>query len=131
MQMSRGEFTCPKRGCSASPVRIAANQLPYRLNLGKADQSTAEPVTQNTGVNSENGRVWPKGSTRKMRGQDAVIAGEDEFNAGEVTLKDLKLGAELASGITDRDEWRKGQPAQMQVKRDKLVEAVKGILGRG
>jgi len=61
----------------------------------------------------------------------AVIAGEDEFKAGEVTLKDLKLGAELASGITDRDEWRKGQPAQMQVKRAELVAAVKGILGRG
>ncbi|MCP4581300.1 MAG: histidine--tRNA ligase [candidate division Zixibacteria bacterium] len=60
----------------------------------------------------------------------AVIVGEDEFNAGEVTLKDLKLGAELASGITDRDEWSKGQPAQMQVKRTELVEAVKGILAR-
>ena len=45
-------------------------------------------------------------------------------------MKDLKLGAELAGDITDRDEWRKGQPAQMQVKRAKLVEAVKGIFGR-
>ena len=60
----------------------------------------------------------------------AVIAGEDEFAKGEVTLKDLRLGSELADKITDRDEWRKGQPAQMQVKREKLVEAVKGILGR-
>ncbi len=49
---------------------------------------------------------------------------------GEVTLKDLRLGSELADKITDRDEWRKGQPAQMQVKREKLVEAVKGILAR-
>lgn len=60
----------------------------------------------------------------------AVIAGEDEFNAGIVTLKDLKLGEQLAEGITDREEWRKGQPAQMQVKREKLVEAVREILGR-
>lgn len=60
----------------------------------------------------------------------AVIAGEDEFNAGEVTLKDLKLGAKLADEITDRDEWRKGQPAQVQVKRDRLVESVREILGR-
>jgi len=60
----------------------------------------------------------------------AVIAGEDEFNAGEVTLKDLKLGAKLADEITDRDEWRKGQPAQVQVKRERLVESVKEILAR-
>ena len=60
----------------------------------------------------------------------AVIAGEDEFNAGVVTLKDLKLGEQLAGEITDREEWRKGQPAQMQVKRAELVEAVKNILGR-
>jgi len=60
----------------------------------------------------------------------AVIAGEDEFTAGVVTLKDLKLGAELASDITDRDDWRKGQPAQIQVKRSELIPAVKGILER-
>jgi len=60
----------------------------------------------------------------------AVIAGEDEFSKGEVTLKDLRLGSELAEKITDRDEWRKDQPAQIQAPREKLVEAVKGILGR-
>jgi len=60
----------------------------------------------------------------------AVIAGEDEFNNGEVTLKDLRLGSELADKITDRDEWRKDQPAQIQIKREKLVDAVKEILGR-
>jgi len=60
----------------------------------------------------------------------AVIAGEDEFNKNEVTLKDLRLGSRLADKITDRDEWRKDQPAQIQVSRDKLVEAVKDILSR-
>lgn len=60
----------------------------------------------------------------------AVIAGEDEFNKGEVTLKDLRLGAQLAAGISDRDQWRKDQPAQIQVPRAKLVDGVKEILGR-
>jgi histidyl-tRNA synthetase len=60
----------------------------------------------------------------------AVIAGEDEFNKGEVTLKDLRLGAQLAAGISDRDQWRKDQPAQIQVPRGKLVDGVKEILGR-
>jgi histidyl-tRNA synthetase len=60
----------------------------------------------------------------------AVIAGEDEFNKGEVTLKDLRLGAQLAAGISDRDKWRKDQPAQIQVPRSKLVDGVKEILAR-
>jgi histidyl-tRNA synthetase len=60
----------------------------------------------------------------------AVIAGEDEFNKGEVTLKDLRLGAQLAAGISDRDQWRKDQPAQIQVPRAKLVDGVREILGR-
>jgi histidyl-tRNA synthetase len=60
----------------------------------------------------------------------AVIAGEDEFNKGEVTLKDLRLGAQLAAGISDRDQWRKDQPAQIQVPRAKLVGGVKEILER-
>jgi histidyl-tRNA synthetase len=60
----------------------------------------------------------------------AIIAGEDEFTKGEVTLKDLRLGAQLASGIVDRDKWRKDQPAQIQVPRAKLVDGVKEILAR-
>jgi len=60
----------------------------------------------------------------------AVIAGEDEFEQGVVTLKDLKLGSQLADKITDRDEWRKDQPAQVQVYRAGLVDSVKEILAR-
>jgi histidyl-tRNA synthetase len=60
----------------------------------------------------------------------AVIAGEDEFARGEITLKDLRLGSQLAAGISDRDQWRKDQPAQIQVARAKLVEGVREILGR-
>jgi histidyl-tRNA synthetase len=56
----------------------------------------------------------------------AVIAGEDEFDKGE----DLWLGSELAEKISERDKWRKDQPAQIQVPRAKLVEGVRGILGR-
>jgi histidyl-tRNA synthetase len=60
----------------------------------------------------------------------AVIAGEDEFNNNEVTLKDLRLGSKLATEITDRDKWRIDQPAQIQISRDKLIEGVKDILNR-
>jgi histidyl-tRNA synthetase len=58
-----------------------------------------------------------------------VIAGEDEFARGEVSIKDLRLGAQLSREIKDRDEWRKGQPAQISASRETLVETVRRIVG--
>jgi histidyl-tRNA synthetase len=64
------------------------------------------------------------------RGAPAVvIAGEDEFARGEVSIKDLRLGAQLSREIKDRDEWRKGQPAQVSAPREKLVEVVRTMVG--
>ncbi len=60
----------------------------------------------------------------------AVIQGEDERAAGEVTIKDLVLGARLSKEIEDNAEWREGQPAQFAVSQDRLVEAVKDVLAR-
>lgn len=59
----------------------------------------------------------------------ALIAGSDEFDKGEVQVKDLRLGAELSGTIEDRDEWRKGQPAQQSVPRAELVERITAMLG--
>ena len=61
----------------------------------------------------------------------AIIQGEDERANGEVTLKDLALGAKLSAEIEDNAEWRKGQPAQFSVARNELVEAVKKTLAQG
>ena len=61
----------------------------------------------------------------------AVIMGEDEIAAGTVTVKDLDLGRELASGITDNAAWRTERPGQQTIPRDKLVEAVRRIIGEG
>ena len=47
----------------------------------------------------------------------AVIEGSDERAKGEVTLKDLALGAELAKTIESRAEWVTDRPAQISVKR--------------
>ena len=44
----------------------------------------------------------------------AVIEGSDEKQAGQVTLKDLALGARLAAEIETNEEW-KAQPAQTTV----------------
>jgi len=58
----------------------------------------------------------------------AVICGEDERAKGEVTIKDLLLGAELSKKIEDNAEWRESQPAQKSVARALFVEEVKRIL---
>jgi histidyl-tRNA synthetase len=59
----------------------------------------------------------------------AVIEGGDERAAGQVTLKDLALGARLAAEIETHDEW-KAQPAQITVPRGELVEQVRRMLAR-
>jgi histidyl-tRNA synthetase len=58
----------------------------------------------------------------------AVIEGADERARGEVTLKDLALGAELAKSTDSRAAWVKDRPAQQSVKRDQLIETVRAML---
>jgi len=58
----------------------------------------------------------------------AVIEGSDERARGEVTLKDLALGAELAKSVDSRAAWTANRRAQISVKRDNLVVAIKDML---
>lgn len=60
----------------------------------------------------------------------AIIEGEDEKQRGEVTIKDLVLGAQLSTQIDDNTEWREGQPAQFSVPKSDMIEAVKSVLAR-
>jgi histidyl-tRNA synthetase len=59
----------------------------------------------------------------------AVIEGSDERARGEVTVKDLALGAELAKSTESRAAWVKDRPAQTSVKRDQLVNTLRAMLG--
>ena len=59
----------------------------------------------------------------------AVIEGGDERARGEVTLKDLALGAELAKSVESRAEWVGNREAQRSVKRADLVAEIKKMLG--
>ncbi len=58
----------------------------------------------------------------------AVIEGGDERARGEVTLKDLALGAELAKSVETRAEWVANREAQKSVKRSDLVSEIKAML---
>jgi histidyl-tRNA synthetase len=62
----------------------------------------------------------------------AVVEGPDERARGEVTLKDLALGAELAKDVASRADWVSNREAQKSVRRDALVSEIKAMLkGRG
>jgi histidyl-tRNA synthetase len=62
----------------------------------------------------------------------AVIEGGDERARGEVTLKDLALGAELAKSVESRAEWVGTRQAQTSVRRADLAAGIRAMLeGRG
>ncbi len=59
-----------------------------------------------------------------------VIQGGDEKARGEVTLKDLALGSQLASGVESREEYASQRLAQVSVPEADFVPAVKKMLER-
>jgi len=60
-----------------------------------------------------------------------VIQGGNEKEKGEIQIKDLILGAEIAGLSKDRDDYLKKQAeAQFAVKESELVDAVKKVLAR-
>ncbi len=58
----------------------------------------------------------------------AILLGGDEFQNNQVTIKDLRKGRILSQEIQDREEWRKGQPAQITISRDNLLGCVQEML---
>jgi histidyl-tRNA synthetase len=58
----------------------------------------------------------------------AVMLGGDEIAAGAVTVKDLDLGRQLASGLTDNDAWRNERPGQATIPRAELVGFIRRIM---
>ncbi len=59
-----------------------------------------------------------------------VIQGGDEKARGEVQVKDLRLGSELASNIASREEYASQRLAQFSVAEADLVSAVKKALAQ-
>ena len=59
-----------------------------------------------------------------------VMEGEDERAKGEITIKDLKLGAEMSKSVESRAEWVGARAAQETVKRADLVAEVRKLLAR-
>jgi histidyl-tRNA synthetase len=66
----------------------------------------------------------------RRRSPCVVIQGSDERARGEVQIKDLIEGAKAAASIASNEEWKAARPAQFSVAEDRLVEAVREVLGR-
>lgn len=61
----------------------------------------------------------------------AIVVGENELKAGQVSIKDLRLGEELSKEIgSDRRQWLEQQPAQFTVARSEVVAKVKETILR-
>jgi histidyl-tRNA synthetase len=58
----------------------------------------------------------------------AVIIGSDEFDAGQVTVKNLAAGREKAQQVEDREEWLKAEEIQETIPRRQLIAYLKDRL---
>ena len=102
-------------------------------SAGDAFQMAAE--LRAAGIRTEtyvgNGKMGDQFKYADKRGAAiALIEGGDEKARGEVTLKDLALGAELAKSVESRAEWTATRQAQVSVKRADLVTHVRKLLGQ-
>jgi len=102
-----------------------------------ADYQKMVGALRNAGIRAELYLGNPKNFGNQFKYADkrgspcVVIQGGDEKAKGEVQIKDLILGAEIAGLSKDRDDYLKKQAeAQFAVAEDKLVDAVRDLLAR-
>jgi histidyl-tRNA synthetase len=121
------------RACSTAAI---ADPLVVVLVLDKEETASSFRMARElreAGIRAE-AYTGESGMKAQMKYADrrgaaiAVIEGSDERALGEITLKDLVLGAELAKSVGDRAEWVKEQPAQISVKREALVASIRAML---
>ena len=101
-----------------------------------ADYQSMVAKLRNAGIRAElylgSGRFAPQMKYADRRNSPCVvIQGSDEKARGEVTIKDLIVGAELAKSEKGREKHlQKQAQAQRSVPEEKMVEAVREVLGR-
>ena len=102
-----------------------------------ADYQRMVKRLRDAGIRAELYLGNPKNMGNQMKYADkrnapcVVIQGGDEKAKGEVQIKDLILGAEIAGLSKDRDDYlQKQAEAQFAVAEDALVDAVRKVLAR-
>jgi histidyl-tRNA synthetase len=121
--------TSPEPG----PVVVTTlDQEPSRI----ADYQRMVTTLRAAGIRAElylgKGKFGPQMKYADKRNAPCVvIQGSDEKAKGEVQIKDLVLGAEIAGLSKDRDDYlQKQAEAQFAVPEAQLVEAVRKVLAR-
>jgi histidyl-tRNA synthetase len=106
------------------------------LVMDKAEQGTYWRMVQQlraAGIRAEM-YMGTAGMKAQMKYADkrgaplVVIQGGDEKAAGQVQIKDLRLGSQLAAGIESREEYASQRLAQFTVPEAELVAAVQKAL---
>ena len=103
-----------------------------------ADYQKLVTTLRNAGIRAELYLGNPKHSLgQQMKYADrrgspcAIIQGSDEKSRGEVLIKDLIVGAEIAGQTAEREDYLKKQAeAQFAIPEDKLVDAVRELLNK-
>jgi histidyl-tRNA synthetase len=101
-----------------------------------ADYQRMAATLRQAGIRAElylgAGKFGPQMKYADRRGSPCVvIQGTDEKQKGEVQIKDLALGAELAGLSKEREDYlQKQAAAQFAVPEARLVEAVREVLAR-
>lgn len=119
-----------EEGAALAPVVVLVMD---RERIGEHQRLVSE--LRNAGVRAEL-YLGTSGMKAQMKYADkrgapcVVIQGDDERARGEVQVKDLVQGAQMAEGIDSREEWREARPAQISVPEAKMVNAVKDVLAR-
>jgi histidyl-tRNA synthetase len=119
-----------EEGVALAPVVVLVMD---RERIGEHQRLVSE--LRNAGVRAEL-YLGTSGMKAQMKYADkrgapcVVIQGDDERARGEVQVKDLVQGAQMAEGIDTREEWREARPAQVSVPEAEMVRAVKDVLAR-
>lgn len=89
---------------------------------------------RNEGINTELYLGKERSIGKQMKYADragipiAIIAGSDEFEKGEVSIKNLNVIKEQDIKIEGRQEWIDKKPGQVTVAIDKMIETIKSFL---
>jgi len=100
------------------------------------DYLTILKELRKAGIPSEIYTGDTKNLTRQIKYGDkvgipfAVIAGSDEFENEQVTIKNMATGAQVAGDTANREEWLKAEGFQETIPRKQLIEYLKKHLSK-
>ncbi len=107
-------------------LAMEADQMPHYMAL--ADQIRANGMAAEVYMGSSGMKAQMKYADRRQA-MAVVMIGDREREAGQVTIKDLALGQQLAAGIADNATWKAERPGQVTIPADQMIATLRTICG--